>query len=506
MLKTRQTVSVILALALSLSFMGSVAWATDDHDDYKFKTLTIILDGTPKNGEEFYQNLFTRYEELANKAGFSFDCNMNIDWIYLAENPDGFENQFGPNGQEYTISPEQLFEYLKNTMAMERLETYDVIFFAKDGQNFEWWGSGDPVDTQLGAFDHGIKKNTVIVSLDPIYLGYHGFVHGAFNVVTFGWLNSQQQYDFVVEYGGVDLLTMGALKKLPPEWFTKPLDEYLVPNPRYNVNYNPYYGLVADAEMLFSLVDPKRPEDNDSCKREREVMLLNALDEWYGWREAHYRWFHHFDDKVVVTPTPTPTTPIIPSPTPPVTTLPFKDVVPEDWYYDGVKYVCDMGIMTGTETDRFEPDVALTRAMLATILYRLEGEPAVSYEAVFTDVPDGQWYTAPIMWANQIEIASGYGNGEFGTTDIITREQFVTMIQRSAVNKGIDVSGGGDIYDIFTDASAVSVWAVDAMKWAVSQGVITGTTPTTLAPGEATDRAHGAVMLDRFMRNIIGMN
>ena len=167
-----------------------------------------------------------------------------------------------------------------------------MIMFAMDGRNFELWGSGDPVDTQLSAFDHGIKKNTIIISLDPTYLGWHGLVHGAFGVVVFEWLandpsQSQRRREFVTEYGNVDFLTIGAMEKLPPEWFSKPLDEYLVTNIIYGVQQNPYYGMTVYNEMLLSLVDPKRTDDDYSCEAERQAILLNALDVWYGWREAH---------------------------------------------------------------------------------------------------------------------------------------------------------------------------------------------------------------------------
>jgi len=175
----------------------------------------------------------------------------------------------------------------------------------------------------------------------------------------------------------------------------------------------------------------------------------------------------------------------------------FSDIKPNDWFYSAVKYVSENGLMMGTGTN-FEPNTAINRAMLVTILYRLEGEPAVNYKNTFNDVAENQWYTDAVIWASENGIVSGYGGGLFGPTDNITREQFAAILYRYAAIKGYDTNATADVSS-YTDATSISSWAVTAMKWANAEGLITGRTATTLDPSGDATRAEAAAILMRFI-------
>lgn len=176
--------------------------------------------------------------------------------------------------------------------------------------------------------------------------------------------------------------------------------------------------------------------------------------------------------------------------------LPFTDVSNSDWYYDAVKYVFDNNIMSGTSSTLFSPDLQTTRGMIVTILYRLEGQPKAS-GLMFGDVAQDMYYTDAVSWASANGIVSGYGNGGFGPDDLITREQLVSVLYRYADFKGIDVSDRADIRR-FADAYLVSGYAVEAMEWAYSCGLITGMQDGTLSPDGGAARAQTAAMLMRF--------
>lgn len=183
-------------------------------------------------------------------------------------------------------------------------------------------------------------------------------------------------------------------------------------------------------------------------------------------------------------------------------TNPFTDVSVDDWYYDEVQYVYENDLMKGTSTTTFSPDVTVNRAMMVTILYRLEGAPAVSTTGSFTDVPAGQYYTDAVEWAKENKITAGYGGGLFGPNDLLTREQMATFFYRYAEFKGYDVSASADLSS-YTDLATVGSYALDAFKWTNANGLIKGTTTTTLSPkGDAT-RGQLAVILCRFCENVV---
>jgi|GEM_PF-4196989 len=180
---------------------------------------------------------------------------------------------------------------------------------------------------------------------------------------------------------------------------------------------------------------------------------------------------------------------------------PYSDVPADAWFYKGVEYSHINGLMKGTLETTFEPYVTLSRAMLATVLYRMEGEPKVTYSNVLSDVPNGQWYSASIIWASENGIVNGYGNGLFGTNDDITREQLATMIYRYARYKKYDLSPSADLSG-YTDAGEISSWALDGVRWCVAEKLVTGMPDATLAPGGTSNRAQCATILMRFMENV----
>ena len=185
--------------------------------------------------------------------------------------------------------------------------------------------------------------------------------------------------------------------------------------------------------------------------------------------------------------------------------LPFEDVSTDAWFYGDVDYAYRNGLMNGTSTTVFSPDTPTTRGMIVTILYRLEKEPAVSANMPFSDVNSGSYYEKAIIWAEENDIVNGYGNGKFGPDDKITREQMAAILWRYAKYIGYDVSSG-DKTDLqsYSDASSVSGYAVEAMKWANGEGIIKGITTTTLSPQGNATRAQVAAILHRFCNLIAG--
>lgn len=181
---------------------------------------------------------------------------------------------------------------------------------------------------------------------------------------------------------------------------------------------------------------------------------------------------------------------------PTVACLPFTDVSGH-WALEAIQYVYDKGLMGGTSDTTFAPDVTLNRSMLATILYRLEGEPAVNGSATYTDVAADAYYAKAVSWATENKIVSGYGNGFFGPADNITREQMAAMLYRYASYKGYDVSRSGDL-KVYTDADSIGSWAVYALRWANAEGLINGRTSSTLVPAGTATRAEAATILMRF--------
>ncbi len=180
----------------------------------------------------------------------------------------------------------------------------------------------------------------------------------------------------------------------------------------------------------------------------------------------------------------------------PVEPLPFVDVAAEDWYGDAVAAVYAQGLMMGTAEDTFAPELAAMRGMVVSILHRLAGSPTVSAE-VFEDVTADDWYGQAVAWAASEGIASGTSAETFSPNAAVTREQLAALLCNFAAQQGVDTTARSDL-SCFDDAATVSDWAQDAVSWAHAEGLLAGTSATTLSPqGEAT-RAQLAAMLVRF--------
>lgn len=183
-------------------------------------------------------------------------------------------------------------------------------------------------------------------------------------------------------------------------------------------------------------------------------------------------------------------------------TVAFSDVSESDWFYKGVSYVVENGMMNGVGENQFAPNAPLTREMLAVVLYNMEKQPESTGVNPFADVKADMWYTDAIVWANANGIVAGYDDSTFGLGDSITREQLAAILYRYAQMKGYDVTEKADLTG-YADSAAISGYAVEAMQWANANGIVNGMTATTLAPQGTATRAQVATMLMNFCENVV---
>ena len=186
-----------------------------------------------------------------------------------------------------------------------------------------------------------------------------------------------------------------------------------------------------------------------------------------------------------------------------LTVLPFTDVNSDDWFLAAVQYVYENSRMAGTSSTTFQPEVNLTRAMAAQVLYNLEGQLAVTGDTTFTDAADaGDWAVKAITWAEQTGVVAGIGDGLFDPTSNVTREEFAQMMYNYASYKEYDLTREGNLSQ-FEDASAISGWAETAMSWANGSGLINGHEATGLIdPAGTTTRAQAASIITNFDLNV----
>lgn len=178
----------------------------------------------------------------------------------------------------------------------------------------------------------------------------------------------------------------------------------------------------------------------------------------------------------------------------------FRDLDAGQWYHDAVDYVLNNEYFKGTGDSAFEPSGSMTRAMFVTVLSRMEGISASEYTGSdFSDVETGKWYSEAIQWASRKEIVRGVGGGKFNPDGNVTREQMAVILYNYAKYRGIDTSGvDASKFGSFTDKDRVSEWAVDAMTWATSAGIINGMGNNTLAPSESSTRAQVAQIIKNY--------
>ena len=171
----------------------------------------------------------------------------------------------------------------------------------------------------------------------------------------------------------------------------------------------------------------------------------------------------------------------------------FSDVPDGAWYAEAVRYCVDNGLMDGTSAAAFSPSTPATRAVLVTALYRQAGGPTVQQGTSFTDVPAGATYADAVSWAAANEIAGGYGDGRFGGEDPVTREQFAAMLWRMERQPVTDTA------EAFADQDKISAYAVNAVAWARSAGIVSGKGNNMFDPQANITRGEVAVMLYRWL-------
>ena len=216
-----------------------------------------------------------------------------------------------------------------------------------------------------------------------------------------------------------------------------------------------------------------------------------------GEKTFYARWQKNVLPPPPITPG-TPSAPVTPAkPAAPVG-LPFADVSGSDWFYNDVRYVYEKGIMDGTGIDRFSPNAPLTRAMIVTILYRMAGSPSVSGSSDFTDVAAGKWFAKAVAWAAANGIVNGYGDSLFGPNDPVTREQLAAILYRYAVYGGMTAVTLEENLGSFADTAQLSAYAIQAMNWAVGQGLINGSGSNLVPKAQAT-RAQVAAIIHRYL-------
>ena len=186
-------------------------------------------------------------------------------------------------------------------------------------------------------------------------------------------------------------------------------------------------------------------------------------------------------------------------PTQPQWDNPYSDVSDGYWAYDAIRFVTEENLFQGVTGGGFAPELTMSRAMLATVLYRAAGSPAVSTSAGFTDVPAGLWYSDAVNWAASKGIVKGVGGNRFAPDDNVSREQIATILYQYALASGKTAQADASALAGYGDSTAVSTWAADGMAWAVGAGVITGKPGSLLAPADSATRAEVATMLMRFL-------
>ena len=185
----------------------------------------------------------------------------------------------------------------------------------------------------------------------------------------------------------------------------------------------------------------------------------------------------------------------------PAAGLPFTDVPADAAYVEAVKYCFENGYMNGTSDTEFTPDKELNRATIVTVLYRLEGQPEAAYTGKFTDVEDGKWYTAAIEWAAANGIVNGVADDRYAPTNALTREQVAAILYRYANLKGYNVSAADDLA-AFADKDDISAYAVENVKWAVANKILTAVDGKLAAKNQAA-RSEIAVAIHAFMTTVV---
>ncbi len=183
----------------------------------------------------------------------------------------------------------------------------------------------------------------------------------------------------------------------------------------------------------------------------------------------------------------------------------FTDTVYNSWYSEHVDFVYDFGLMNGVNDHSFAPDDPVTRGMVVTVLYRACGEPPITGDSDFTDVPTGKYYSNAVVWAQSLGVVNGYNDGTYRPNDNVTREQLAAILYRFSQANHEDMAPGVSLNG-FPDAGMVHSYAKDALAWAVAEGIITGdgsNGKVYLRPDRSATRAQFATIISRYLRREI---
>jgi len=183
---------------------------------------------------------------------------------------------------------------------------------------------------------------------------------------------------------------------------------------------------------------------------------------------------------------------------------PFDDTLNDYWWHDGVHFCVEEKYMIGFPNDDFRPYALTNRAQIAAIFWRIEGSPVVDYDITFKDLQPNAWYTEAIRWAEMNHVVYGYSEDAFGPEDPVTREQLAAIIYRYAQSKGEGLTGTWSFLTNYTDKAAISNWAYDAACWCSLQNIVVGDEGAYKPLANAT-RAEAACMIQRFCETILGM-
>ena len=265
---------------------------------------------------------------------------------------------------------------------------------------------------------------------------------------------------------------------------------------------NVYYADMTGTETIFGTTLQNDPHPTQKGHQFMADQILGVLK---GKKLPSVPRTEKTEEPVLVpteTVTPAPTQPAEPEKTEKpsdedTVCAPYTDINRGAWYHTAVHFAIENGIMGGTGNGKFEPGIAVTRGMLAQMIYAMEGKPYVYRAARFDDVAAGKWYTNAVAFVYANKIMGGYSSTAFGPEDYVTREQLATLLRGYAQYKGLSVAHTAGI-ESFNDAARVSEWAVKGLEWAVADGIIAGRNGNVLAPQERATRAEVAQMLMKF--------
>ncbi len=372
-----------------------------------------------------------------------------------------------------------------------------------------WEAEKDGTTVDNGSLTVTIKKAPLTVTADDIWV-YAGDTP-AFTATITGYVNGEDWR----ELGGKLTFTCGYSQK-----YSKPGSRYTI-TPKgltadnYDITFKTGTLTVKDPlspRFNVYVLDSKHGTVEADCRyaRKGDVVTLTIKPDWgYELETLTVTDSHGYELKLTYHSNGTYT---FTMPRDNVTVkaiftvrdMPFVDVPGDAWYAGGVRYVYAHGLMNGTGNWRFSPNRTTTRAMIATILYRMEGSPRVYGTSQFGDVEAGSWYEDAVIWATQNDIVEGYTSKTFGPDDPITREQMAAMLYRYADYCRCDMSAGRYVdLSKYSDMNEISDYAIPALRWAVGEEIIEGRTGKRLAPTDTATRAEVAVMLMRFCEDVI---